>query len=212
MQKIDLFIFDLDGTLIDSKRDIALSVHHTMKILGLSPISDEMIASYVGNGVTPLIRKSVGENPKLNVDEAIRIFMAHYEEHCLDSTRPFPDIPEVLDHFKDKIKIVATNKPQGFSEKILDGLGLTTHFQGIFGGDTHFPKKPDPAVIHHLLKTFQAEVAKSVIIGDSRIDIETGRNARILTCGVTWGFRPGEELTGSDFLVDRPEDLIRIFQ
>lgn len=214
MQKIDLFIFDLDGTLIDSKRDIADSVHHTMKILGLPPISDELIYQFVGNGVTPLIQRTLEQAGGHSLERALKIFKAHYDQHLLDATQAFPGILEVLNHFAGKTMAVVTNKPQGYSEKILKGLKIDRFFKGIFGGDTTFPKKPEPDVIHHILQTFSIDPKKSVIVGDSRVDLETGHNAGIVTCGVTYGFRPRKELEeiGCDYLIERPEDLIQLFE
>lgn len=221
MKPISLFIFDLDGTLIDSKEDIAGSVNHTMREIGLPPVPDDVICSFVGNGVTPLIRQSVesalpsaGSNPAPTFEDTLRIFMEHYDHHLLERTRPFPGIPEVLEKFRASPKVVVTNKSQAFSEKILKGLGLAPHFRGIFGGDTNFPKKPDSAVVHHLLKSFGVAPGKTVIIGDSRVDIETGKNAGILTCGVAYGFRPRRELEQSacDYLINRPEDLTKLFK
>lgn len=213
-RKIDLFIFDLDGTLIDSKRDIADSVHHTMKVLGLPSISDETIYQFVGNGVTPLIQKSIEASGVASFEKALKIFKVHYDQHLLDTTQPFPGILDVLRHFSRKTMVVVTNKPQGYSEKILKGLTLDPFFKGIFGGDTPFPKKPEPDVIHHILEVFKADPRKSVIVGDSRIDLETGHNAGIVTCGVTYGFRPRKELEeiGCDYLIERPEDLIGLFE
>lgn len=213
MKKITLFIFDLDGTLIDSKRDIASSVHYTMKILGLSPISDEVIYSFVGNGVTPLIQQSVETAGAVDLQKALAIFKEHYQAHCLDTTRPFPGVLEVIRHFEKTPKVVITNKSQGFSETILKGLGLTDSFLGIYGGDTNFPKKPDPALVHHLLQSTGAKPESAVIVGDSRVDVQTGKNVGILTCGVTWGFRPREELVESrpDYLIDQPGELLGLF-
>lgn len=214
MKKIKLFLFDLDGTLIDSKRDIANSVNYTMKALGLSELPHEDIYEFVGNGVTPLIQKSVEEagGPEA-FPKALEIFKAHYQEHLLDTTKPFSGVSEVLDHFRNISKVVITNKSQGYSEKILEGLGLRSSFDAIYGGDTPFPKKPEPAIVSHLLKSFQTLPSETVIIGDSRIDMETGRNAKILTCAVTYGFRPRSELeeAGYDYLVENPLGLIRVF-
>ena len=217
MKKIDLFIFDLDGTLIDSKRDIANSVHYTMNVLGLPPIDDEIIYSFVGNGVTPLIQNAIdatlGKPGELDFYEALTIFRAHYDAHCLDTTETFPGVREVLKKFEDRPKVVLTNKSQGFSEKILNGLGLTPLFKGLYGGDTHFPKKPDPAVVRHLLQEFKTAPNQAVIVGDSRVDVETGKNAGIRTCGAAYGFRPRRELeeSGCDDLIESPEDLLKIF-
>lgn len=211
MKKIDLILWDLDGTLIDSKRDIANSVHYTLKTLGLPQISDELIYSFVGNGVTPLIQQSVSQPGGSTFKEALEIFMKHYNEHCLDTTLPFPGILDVLNQLSQTM-VVITNKSQGFSEKIIRGLGLDLFFKGIYGGDTSFPKKPDPAIVHHLLKQFGVSSEKTIIIGDSRVDMETGKNAGILTCGVTYGFRPRSELeeVGCDYLVGTPNELATI--
>lgn len=213
MKKIKLFLFDLDGTLIDSKLDIANSVNHTMKVLGLSPLPNELIYDFVGNGVTPLIRKSVEAHGVHSFDRAMEIFMAHYDQHLLDSTRLFPGMEDVLRKFQNTPKIIVTNKSQGFSDKIAKGLDLMPHFEGLFGGDTEFPKKPDPAVVRHLLDRFQVPPEETVIIGDSRVDIETGKNSGILTCGVTWGFRPRSELEESqcDWIAESPRDILTQF-
>ncbi|HSA59868.1 MAG TPA: HAD family hydrolase [bacterium] len=216
MRKIDLFLFDLDGTLIDSKRDIAASVNFTMAKLGLPRLPDDLIYSFVGHGVTPLIRQTVeaaGGSAAGGFDQAMAIFKAHYDQHLLDTTEAFPGVREVLKHFLGKKKIVLTNKSQGFSDKILKGLALSPSFDGVFGGDTEFPKKPAPDVVHHLLKTYGVSPKHAVIVGDSRVDMETGTNAGILRCGVTYGFRPRAELedAGFDYMIERPEELLSLF-
>jgi phosphoglycolate phosphatase len=213
LKKIDLFLFDLDGTLIDSKKDIAASVNFTMAKLGLPPLADDLIYSFVGNGVTPLIRKTVEAAGGAPFEQAMAIFMAHYDQHLLDTTDAFPGVREVLKHFKDTKKIVVTNKSQAFSEKILKGIHLAPFFDGVFGGDTAFPKKPAPDVVHHLLKNYGVAPRQAVLVGDSKVDIETGKNAGIVTCGVTYGFRPRRELeeAGCDFLIERASDLPALF-
>ncbi len=218
MPKIDLFLFDLDGTLIDSKEDIANSVHYTMDALGLPRIDDDIIYSFVGHGVMPLIRQSLEaaapeKLAELSEEKALSIFRKHYDAHCTDKTYAFDGVLEVLNRFQDRPKVVVTNKSQGFSEKIIAGLKLAPFFKGIYGGDTSFPKKPDPSVVIHLLARFHANPKKTVIIGDSHVDIDTGKNAGILTCGVTYGFRPRKELEDSkpDFLVDSIQEIIRLF-
>jgi phosphoglycolate phosphatase len=213
LKKIALFIFDLDGTLIDSKRDIAASVNFTMRNLGLPALAEDLIYSFVGNGVTPLIRRTIEAAGGAPFEQALQIFMAHYDQHLLDTTKAFEGIGEVLRRFEKTTKVVVTNKSQGFSEKILEGLGLDRFFDGVFGGDAAFPKKPDPGVVRHLLETYEATPHQTVIVGDSRIDMETGKNGGILTCGATYGFRPRKELeeTGCDFLIEAPTDLLTIF-
>jgi len=217
LKKINLFIFDLDGTLIDSKRDIAASVNFTMRKLGLPALAEDLIYSFVGNGVAPLIRRTV-EAASIGAggvpfEQAMEIFKAHYDAHLLDTTNAFPGVREVLKHFGDKKKVIVTNKSQGFSEKIIRGIDLTQFFDGIFGGDTPFPKKPEPRVVHHLLETYGIPPRHAVIVGDSRVDIETGKNAGILTCGVTYGFRPRRELeeAGCDYLIESSSELMQLF-
>ncbi|MBI1909661.1 MAG: HAD-IA family hydrolase [Deltaproteobacteria bacterium] len=212
--KISLLIYDLDGTLIDSKQDIANSVNWTLTQLGLPTVSNEVVYSYVGNGVRPLIAKSVGEEGGAKFKEALKIFKTHYLEHLLDQTQLFAGVKEVLHHFKGKTQAVLTNKPGVFSLPILKGLKVDHYFSAIIGGEDGFPKKPDPAAIHHLLKEFNCPPAQAVMIGDSRVDIETGKNAGILTCGVTYGFRGEEEVHASqpDFLIAEPHEIILLFK
>ena len=214
MRKIELFLFDLDGTLIDSKQDIASSVNFTMAKLGLAPLAEDLIYSFVGNGVTPLIQQTMeAASASGGPDQALEIFRKHYDEHLLDATEVFPGVREILKRFEGKTKVVVTNKSQAFSEKILRGLDLGRSFVGVFGGDTAFPKKPAPDVVRHLPETYEVPAQQAVIVGDSRVDMETGKNAGILTCGVTYGFRPRSELEDSkpDFLIDRFSELADIF-
>ena len=213
MKKVSLIFFDLDGTLIDSKKDITHSVHHTLNALNLPPLSDELIYSFVGNGVTPLIQQAIESSGTASFEQALEIFKTHYDAHCLDHTKLFPGVQHVLDAFAHKKMVIVTNKSQGFSEKIVKGLGLDRQTHGLHGGDTALPKKPSPDIIFHNLEKFGVSASDAVIVGDSHVDIETGKNAGILTCGVTYGFRPKEELvkSGADFIIDRPEELLRIF-
>lgn len=206
---VDLLIFDLDGTLVDSKLDIANGVNHTLTTLGLARISNEEIYHYVGHGVTDLIADAVGLHQERR-GEALKIFMDYYQAHLTDHTRLFPGMPEVLDHFSVKKKAVLTNKPQGLTDLLLRQLGLTTRFDMVIGATVDAPKKPDPASTQHILKTCGVSPQRAVIIGDSAVDIETGKNAGILTCGVTYGFRPREELEQSscDLLINHPPELI----
>ncbi len=212
--KISLFIFDLDGTLIDSKKDIAASVNYTMKVLGLKELSEDLIYEFVGNGVTPLIQQAVQKaGGSMAFSRALDIFKEHYDAHLLDTTIPFPGVMEVLEYYRVP-KVVLTNKSQSYSEKIIEGLRMKPYFKGIFGGDTQFPKKPDPQVIHYLMKAHGSSSQDTVIIGDSSVDIQAGKNAGILTCGVTYGFRPRQEIeeSGCDFKVEEISQLIKIFR
>ena len=98
-------------------------------------------------------------------------------------------------------------------EKILKGLGVMKYFEGVYGGDTKFPKKPDPTLVRHLIKEFDVSPQETIIVGDSYVDMETGKNAGILTCGVTYGFRPLKEIqeSGCDFLIQSPQEILKLF-
>ncbi|MBI2500524.1 MAG: HAD-IA family hydrolase, partial [Deltaproteobacteria bacterium] len=171
MKKISLLIFDLDGTLIDSKADITNCVLWTLRDMGLPSIPDEVIHSYVGNGVRPLIQKSVEAAHGSSFDKAIRIFEGYYRSHLIDKTRPFPGVQETLEHFRSKKMAVCTNKPQYFTEPILSGLKLDHYFMTVIGSGNTFPKKPDPTMIFHLIKEGGCRPEEVVLIGDSRVDI-----------------------------------------
>ncbi len=209
MHDIDLLIFDLDGTLVDSKLDIANGVNHTLRQLGLPTISNEEIYRFVGHGVRDLITDAVGNHPEKQ-DEALRLFMDYYQGHLADQTRLFPGIIEVLNHFSNKKLGILTNKPQSLTGPLLQQLGIFDKFQIVIGGEASFPRKPDPTSTRHILKTLKVAPQRAIIIGDSAVDIETGKNAAILTCGVTYGFRPRSELeaSGCDLLIDQPAKLM----
>jgi phosphoglycolate phosphatase len=208
---MDLVIFDLDGTLIDSSRDLANSVNATRAHLGLAPIDHETVYSYVGNGAPVLIRKALGPDYTDDaVESALQYFLAYYREHMLDNTGLYTGVREVLDRFRDAgiTMAVLTNKPVRFSQAIVDGLGLKDHFRRVYGGNSFEQKKPHPVGIERLMEEFGAARDKTVMVGDSSVDVQTARNARVTACGVTWGFQP-ETFTGDppDFLVDSPDQL-----
>lgn len=211
-----LIIFDLDGTLIDSKKDIAFAVNETLKKMGLSPIPQEEVYGYVGNGVRPLIEQTMTNNGmKADLPAAIEHFRELYIKHLLDTTIMFDGVPELLAHFHaDKIMAVASNKPYRYVAKILDGLGMTGYFSSVKGGDDVEVKKPAPEMLNTILEETSIDKKNCVFIGDSGIDIRTGKNAGVKTVGVTYGFRPVEEIMENepDFLVDSPLKLKEIIR
>jgi phosphoglycolate phosphatase len=188
---IQLLIFDLDGTLIDSKTDLVLSVNATRERMGLAPLSAEMVSSYVGRGVTTLIRRSLGEaatDP--NVERATAIFLEYYRDHMLDNTVAYAGVREALEELRGRKMAVLTNKPVRFSRAILDGLKMAAYFSHIYGGNSFAQKKPDPVGVLTLMSELTAGPTETMIIGDSDTDVLTGRNASIWTCGVTYGLAP----------------------
>lgn len=209
---VDVIVFDLDGTLIDSKVDIADSLNHTFGQLGYDPLPMELIETFVGNGVAPLIHRAVvaAGHPERESD-VMAMFRARYYDHLLDTTRPFDEVTETLEKLSGEYRMgLITNKPERFTIKILDGLNLARFFDGaVYGGDTLPVKKPDPASFLEIMDKYGVSPMRGMIVGDSAVDIHTGRNAGAHTIGVTYGFRDAKELTdaGADLLIDRFGDL-----
>jgi phosphoglycolate phosphatase len=208
---MNLLIFDLDGTLIDSKIDLVHSVNAARGLMKLPPISEELVSSYVGNGAPVLMRRALGpEASEADVQRALEYFLGYYREHMLDNTRLYAGVKEALDRLRDagSHMAVLTNKPVRFSRALVDGLGLGQHFFQVYGGNSFEQKKPHPVGIETLLAECGAARDQTVMVGDSAVDVQTARNANVMACGVTWGFQP-ETFAAypPDFLVDRPEEL-----
>lgn len=207
-----LIIFDLDGTLIDSKKDIAQATNHTLGVLGLPVLEEEIIYGYVGEGVKKLLAQCLGRNDHDLLENAWQIFCTHYHQHLLDNTVLFPGVEETLRYLGFLDKIIISNKPDQFCLPILEGLSILPYFRMVLGGDSLPSRKPDPASIYPVIQKFALRPEQVMIVGDSGIDIECGKRAGIYTCGVTYGFRSREELerAQADFLIDHFEGLKKI--
>ena len=208
---MDLLIFDLDGTLIDSKLDLACSVNATRAHLAMPPLANERVYSYVGNGAPVLIRRALGERAtEAEVEEALEFFLEHYREHKLDNTALYPGVRESLDRLRaaGKRMAVLTNKPVNVSRAIVEGLGVGGHFFRVYGGNSFEFKKPNPIGVETLMAEAAVGRERTLMVGDSAVDVETARNARIPCCGVTYGFAP-ETLAdpAPELIVDRLEQL-----
>lgn len=202
--RTDLVIFDLDGTLIDSKLDLAHSVNAARAHLGMTPIAHDTVYSYVGNGAPVLIRKALG--PEASEDElqrALDFFLSYYRDHMLDYTVLYPGVREALDRLlaAGVSMAVLTNKPVRFSEAIVAGLGLGYHFRRVYGGNSFAQKKPHPIGVETLIAQCETDRGRTLMVGDSSVDILTARNAGVRSCGVTWGFQP-------ETFVEYPPDLL----
>lgn len=206
---VRVLIFDLDGTLIDSKRDLALSVNAALQHSGRTPMEAERIYGYVGDGAPTLIRRALGSSANDGeVESALAYFLSYYRAHMLDNTVPYPGVREGLDLLSGHVMAVLTNKPERFSRAILDGLDLSRYFRWVYGGNSFERKKPDPMGVEIILKDAGATSGEAMMVGDSEIDVQTARNAGIWACGVTYGLGSARLPSVSpDILVDTLEEL-----
>ena len=203
---MNLLIFDLDGTLVDSKLDLVHSVNAARGLMNLAPISEELVASYVGNGAPVLMRRALGPDAgEEEVRRALDFFLGYYRDHMLDNTRLYPGVKSGLDRLlaSGARLAVLTNKPVRFSRAIVEGLGLGNHFFQIYGGNSFEQKKPDPIGIETLIAECRANRERTYMVGDSGVDVRTARNAKVKACGVSYGFQPETfEQDPPDILVD----------
>lgn len=217
---IRLVIFDLDGTLIDSRLDLVHSVNAALRHIERPELPADVIASYVGDGAPILIQRALGpdaENQAL-VRKGLEFFLSYYREHKLDHTTVYEGIAEALTAIQasgngaSRKLAVLSNKPVNPSRAIVEALGLGPYFSQIYGGNSFASKKPDPEGARQLLEESGVRAENAAIIGDSHTDIETGRNAGLWTIGVTYGFAPHTlEQEPPDVLVDAPEELKVLF-
>ena len=200
--EVRALIFDLDGTLIDSKLDLALAVNAVLAEMGRGPLPHEKIFGYIGQGAPKLIARALGKGAtQQDCRRGLEFFIQYYSIHKLDNTSLYPGVRETLDALSGMPMAVLTNKPVGASRGILQGLGLAETFQIIYGGNSFERKKPDPMGVETILREFGAEPAQVMFVGDSEIDVLTARNAGTWICGVTYGF-------GSHRLAEFPPDLL----
>ena len=206
-----LLIFDLDGTLIDSRLDLTHAVNAMLRHMRRDALPAETVAAYVGNGAPVLVKKALGEGATdAEVASGLEYFLDYYEAHKLDYTVLYPGVREGLKAFqkRDAVLAVLTNKPVRISEAIVDGLGLRRLFFRIYGGNSFEFKKPNPIGIERLMAEAECDAAHTIMVGDSAVDVRTARSAGVRCCGVSYGFQP-ETLVDDppDMLVDRLGDL-----
>jgi phosphoglycolate phosphatase len=205
-ESIRLIVFDLDGTLIDSRQDLCNSVNATLEHFSLSPLPDDVIAGFIGDGAAMLIRRALtipGEFPggeaaltEAFFNEAFHYFLDYYRAHKLDYTRLYPGVIESLDSLRTapdgaaRKMAVLTNKPVGPARAICDGLGIMSYFFAVYGGDSFSTKKPDPLGLTTLITEAGCTAAETLMVGDSDVDIRTARNAGVWTLGCSFGLAP----------------------
>lgn len=206
----DLLIFDLDGTLVDTRRDLANAVNHALRQLGKNEVEVDTVTGYVGDGVRKLLERALGDAAKTELETAHRHFRSYYHEHIADFSQPYPGVREVLEHFAHKQKAILTNKPQEFTEALLQRLDIHRQFAMIIGGQAHLKLKPDPEAVLTILYHFGLPASRALIIGDGENDILVGKAAKIVTGAAAYGFRPVEKLRAlqPDFVIEAPAELM----
>lgn len=181
-------IFDLDGTLIDSKLDLALAVNATLEHMRREPLLHETIYSYVGNGASTLVERALGGGAtNAEAEEGLAYFLSYYRAHMLDNTVTYPGVREGLELLSEHPMAVLTNKPVRFSERILEGLGISRYFRYVYGGNSFQTKKPDPEGVNVLLRDLAIAPREAMVVGDSEVDVRAARNAGTWACGVSYG-------------------------
>jgi phosphoglycolate phosphatase len=213
-ERFRLIVFDLDGTLIDSRADLTQSVNAMLRYLHCPELPEDVIASYIGNGVAMLVRSALGDpNDDAMLDEAVAYFLAYYREHKLDNTYVYPGILPLLDVLRSDpqqpLLAVLTNKPVGPSRAICEALGLAEGMFRIYGGDSFATKKPDALGLVTLLREANVEPYQAVMIGDSDVDVLVAKNAGTFSIGCSYGLSPHTlEIVPPDVLVHAPLDLM----
>jgi phosphoglycolate phosphatase len=214
-----LVIFDLDGTLIDSRLDLVHSVNATLRHVERPELPGDVIASYVGDGAPMLIRRALGDpKDEAFIKHALDYFLGYYRVHKLDHTRVYEGVKEMLEAIGNgrraqRQMVVLSNKPVNPSRAIVEALGLAEFFVHVYGGNSFPTKKPDPHGVRMILRESKTRAEDALIIGDSSIDVITGRNAGVRTCGVTYGFAPHTlSEAPADVVVDRPQEIAELLR
>jgi phosphoglycolate phosphatase len=212
-RRFDHVAFDLDGTLIDSRADLAAATNHVLRSFSLPEIPPRSVYRLVGEGARRLVERALGPEHAADVDEGVARFLGYYAEHLLDHTSLYPGVADALAALAHAgvVLSVLSNKPAGMSRVVLDGLGVTSHFVAIVGGDSLPTRKPDPEGLRLLARLTHAALDRTLLVGDSRVDVATAANGGVAFCGVAWGLDP-EALRAADpsRVVESPDELVAL--
>ncbi|MBA0084735.1 MAG: HAD-IA family hydrolase [Acidobacteria bacterium Pan2503] len=207
-------IFDLDGTLIDSKQDLIRSVNAMLAEMGREKLHEDTISGYIGHGAPKLVARALGNGAaEKEREQALRFFLAHYEAHKLESTCPYPGVAEALEELREFPMAVLTNKPVRVSRRIVEGLGLEKYFRVVYGGNSFDTKKPDPLGARKILEELGAAAGETLLVGDSEVDVQTARNAGTLAATVNYGFGTHDRVAyPADVYLERLTDLAPLLE
>ena len=209
---VRLVIFDLDGTLIDSKYDIAAAVNLTLGDLDIPTLPPKEIFTFVGDGVKRLLRLSVGEANEARYEEALRIFRGHYLAHCLDTTQLYPGLEQLFDGQDTRIKAMATNKSLEYTLRITEGLKIKDRFAAIEGPLDQSDLKPDPGMLLRLLDKLVVPPEAAILVGDSTNDVRAAQAAGVSACAVGYGYGNRDKVSAlnPDYHCEKPGDLLSL--
>jgi phosphoglycolate phosphatase len=208
---LELLVFDLDGTLVDSRDDLASAVNHALASVGRPPHPVAAVQKMVGDGVRTLIERALGAADD-EVEPVLAAFLAHYEQHLADRSRPYAGIEEALDRLVGVRKVVATNKRGDLARRLLALLGLEQRFEAVLGEDDVGRRKPDPAMVREVLRRSGVAAERAWLVGDSVADLRAARAAGVRSCAVLWGYGAEVDLRaeGPDAVLSRPDDLVAL--
>ncbi len=208
------YIFDLDGTLIDTRKDLTTAVNILRRSYNLPPIDVKTVTSMVGDGIKKLVERSISEAGKVDIEKALQIFNEAYSKHLLDNTHAYQGILDVLESLKNSGKKIAvnTNKADKFAIEILKKLGMYSYFDIIIGGDSVSRKKPDPEGIFTIIENLKVDVSESLMIGDGKNDIIASKKAGIKSAYVMYGYTTINDISelSPDYFISDPQEILFI--
>ncbi len=212
MKSVGLFIFDLDGTLVNTLEDITASVNFTLVRLGRKPLPQDTVRQYVGDGIAMLMTRALAGHTEF-LEDAVGIYKVHHSRNLVVRTRLYPQVRETLEFYRRLPMAVVTNKAREFSAPILEQLGLISFFRVIIGADEGLPLKPAPDALFRIMRDAGARPEDTVVVGDGLTDMRAGKAARVTTCAATYGFRSEAELraAGPDYVIHAFSDLKTLF-
>ncbi len=213
MKPVSLLIFDLDGTLVNTLEDIASSVNFTLQKLGRPVVPLDSVRQFVGDGIEMLMRRALNGRDEF-LSDAVGIYKVHHSRNLLVSSRLYPSVTGVLEHFRSIPMAVISNKTSEFVRPLLDSLKISRYFRTVIGADRGLPLKPAPDAVLKILSDIGVPLDRTVMVGDGATDIRAGKAAGVMTCAVTYGFRSEDELkkAGPDFVIHEFSELKTLFK
>lgn len=207
---IKLIIFDLDGTLVDTSIDITNALNYALKPYGMKDLMVEDTIKMVGEGITRLVEKVLGDEKIQKRDVVIERFLDYYTEHLIDYSSVYPHVRETLEKLNGYKKAVISNKREYLSTRLLDKLNLLKYFDLVIGSDTTSERKPSAIPVIHVFTKLGVSPQESIMVGDSNYDIEAGKKAGVKTVAVTYGYRERQYLKDADYVIDSIEELLTL--